>query len=300
MKTGIVLNIQKYSVHDGPGIRTTVFFKGCPLACKWCHNPESICFEPQLIFYKERCIGCGRCQKEAAPGDVVIQNKKAGFPRGIDKLPLSCAEVCPTEALERAGEEKTVAEVFEEIKKDVVFYDKSGGGVTFSGGEPLSQLEFLQALLKKCKQEGISTAVDTSGFSDFSRIESIMDDVDLFLFDLKHMSDEVHRQITGVSNQVILENLKKLSAQGKKIFVRMPIIPTMNDGVENIEEAASFLAPLKPFQVNILPYHDIAKHKYKQLGRIYLLENIQPPSEEKMKEIQQRLQQKGLKVIIGG
>jgi len=300
MSEGLVFNIQKYSVHDGPGIRTTVFLKGCPLECQWCHNPESIGFKSQIVFWKDRCIGCGRCKVKFPEQKIEIVNKKASFTKGVANLPIEVSEICPTQALELAGIKMSSKEVIDEVRKDTVFYDQSNGGVTFSGGEPLAQLDFLKELLIKAKTFGLHTTVDTTGYSKWENIEEILPYVDLFLLDVKHMDSEKHKEFTGVSNELILENIKKISDAGKRIFARMPVIPTVNDDDNNLTKMGEFLSSIQIEQINILPYHDIAKNKYKQLGKIYKLKDLEVPSDEQMSCVEEKLKSYGLKVIIGG
>ncbi|MCM0647834.1 glycyl-radical enzyme activating protein [Clostridium swellfunianum] len=300
MNKGTIFNIQKYSVHDGPGIRTTVFLKGCPLKCWWCHNPESQNPRHEIMFFQERCTGCGVCVKRCPNEAIKISDNKALTDETKCRLCGKCADFCPNKAREYVGKEITVQALMDEIIKDEVFYDESNGGVTFSGGEPMLYADFLAEVLKACKQRGIHTAIDTSGFVAFDKFEKIIDYVDLFLYDIKLMDDRRHTKYIGFENGLILDNLKKLSDRGANIFVRMPIIAGINDDFENIEEAISFLSSLNIIQVNLLPYHKMGMDKYRRLEMDYKLSGMEKPTDERMKEIADRFLRRGIKVKIGG
>ena len=300
MANGVVFKIQKYSIHDGPGIRTTIFFKGCPLNCWWCHNPESQSITPQMIFWEDRCINCGECSAACSSGAIKIKN---GIPvTNKEKCILcgKCVEKCPTLAREIIGKKISAEEVIKEIEKDLIFYEESGGGVTFSGGEPLMQPKFLYDLLRQSKQQGIHTAVDTSGYSDREWLSKISDKTDLFLYDLKFMDSEKHKKYTGVSNKLILENLKLLSLKHSNIIVRIPIIPGINDDDNNILETGKFISSLNLKEINLLPYHSMSIAKYRRLGIPYKLSKIKPPTEEKIKDIEIKLKKFNLNIKIGG
>ncbi|MDD5015406.1 MAG: glycyl-radical enzyme activating protein [Atribacterota bacterium] len=298
--TGIIFNIQRYSIHDGPGIRTTVFLKGCPLNCWWCQNPESQLSGQEMIFWGDRCVVCGACSTICSSGAIQM---KDGIPvTEKEKCILcgKCIEKCPALAREMIGKKITAEEVIKEIEKDLVFYEESDGGVTFSGGEPLGQSEFLEVLLNACREKKIHTAVDTSGYISWGILNKISPKVDLFLYDLKIMDSERHKKYTGVSNELILENLKKLSSVHHNIFIRFPVIPGINDDDQNLKEMGEFLSSLKIAQVNILPYHYIGIDKYKRLGMTYQLAATQPPSEEKLSEISAALSKFNLNVKLRG
>ena len=300
MSDGIIFNIQRYSIHDGPGIRTTVFLKGCPLNCWWCQNPESQLSGREMIFWGDRCIGCGACST-ICPSDAI--QLKNGIPvTEKEKCILcgKCIEKCPALAREMIGKKLTIEEVIKEIEKDLVFYEESGGGVTFSGGEPLGQSEFLESLLVCCQKKKIHTAVDTSGYISWKILSKISSKVDLFLYDLKIMDSGRHKKYTGISNEIIIENLKKLSSVHRNIFIRFPVIPGINDDSQNIKEMGEFLSSLKIAQVNLLPYHYIGIDKYRRLGRIYKLVTTQPPSEEKLFEVSVILNKFNLNVKLRG
>ena len=296
---GLIFNIQKYSIHDGPGIRTTVFLKGCPLSCSWCHNPESQCFHRELVQHANRCIGCLECMKVCSKG--ALSNYEGVIYRNVELCALcgGCAEACYSNALEVAGREVSAANLVKELKKDIIFYDSSKGGVTISGGEPLSQAEFTLELLQRCKQLEVQTAVDTCGFGSSSMLEEISKYTDLFLFDIKFVNEEQHKQHTGVSNVIILQNLKLLSELGKRIWIRVPIIPGINDDEENIAATAKLIKSTAGVeQVNLLPYHNAAIEKYKRLGKEYQLNNIKIPQKDYMEKIAALYS--GVNVIIGG
>lgn len=301
MTTGIVFDIKKFSIHDGPGIRTTVFLKGCPLRCWWCHNPESQAAGVEMMVRASRCIRCGVCL-EACPQEAIGWN--GAGPVTDQTLCVrcgECAEVCFAEARETIGREMTTAEVMTEIERDLAFYDESGGGVTFSGGEPLLQRDFLLELLKSCREKQIHTAVDTSGFATWDTLERLRAYVDLFLYDVKVMDESRHREFTGVSNQLILANLVALAKRGHRLNLRVAIIPGLNDDDDNLCRTAKFAAtlPHRP-SVSILPYHHTAVDKYNRLHKAYALADIRPPSAERMAEIAGVFRNFGLAVKIGG
>ena len=262
MNKAIIFDVQRSSFVDGPGIRTTVFFKGCNLKCKWCHNPESQSSKPQIMFYKDKCIGCGRCKG--------ITEKDTEF-------------ICFNGAKQLCGKEYTVDEVFNIIQRDKLFYETSNGGVTFSGGECMLQIDFLREILKKCKNNNINTAVDTAGAIPWKYFESIIPYTDLFLYDIKAFNSNVHKEFVGISNELILNNLKKLFEHEATVSIRIPIIPTVNDTVEEMRKIKEFLTPYKPINIELLPYHKMGEHKYMALGMNITSFNI--PSKEKMEEL---------------
>ncbi len=300
MVSGTIFSIQKYSIHDGPGIRTTVFLKGCDLRCWWCHNPESFNKKKEIIFWENKCIGCRDCEKICEL--EAIEFKDEGFYRNKKKCNLcgKCADTCPSEALEHIGREMTITEVIKEIEKDKVFYEESGGGVTFSGGEPLLQIDFLDNVITSLKEKGTHVVIDTSGYVPWENFERIRDKVDLFLYDIKHMDNEYHKRFTGVSNNRILSNLKRLSLIGSNIWVRVPIIPGINDDDLNILSICEYLLTINLRDVYLLPYHNIANHKYEKLGISYKLLDIMPPKDEDIKRIYNIFRDQGFNVNIGG
>jgi pyruvate formate lyase activating enzyme len=298
---GLVFNIQRFSVNDGPGIRTTVFLKGCPLHCKWCHNPESISPDEQLVLRADRCIRCGDCF--ALCKNQAVRRVDGGFSTVRDLCVEcgECVEVCNAEAREIAGKEMTRAEVMNEVEKDVIFYEQSDGGASFSGGEPLLQHEFLHALLMACREKGIHTVVDTTGFTSPEILKRVSDFVDLFLFDLKTLDDQKHREYIGVSNSLILGNLKRLAEWKKEVIVRIPIIPGVNDDLSGIRDSGAFVASLgNVSEIHLLPYHTIGVEKYKRLGMEYEMEQTVPPSVDDLSTIVKELRNYVPTVSIGG
>jgi len=298
---GVVFDIKKYAIHDGRGIRTTVFFKGCPLHCQWCHNPEGLAVQPQVVYRRDRCIGCGECV-DACP-ESALTLTASGVVTDLSKCIRcgACAEACPAGARELIGREMSVDEVVEEIKKDILFYDQSGGGVTFSGGEPLMQPAFLLGLLDACGELDIHRTVDTAGYADADLILKVADRTDLFLYDLKHMDSELHRRYTGVPNEQILSNLELLAAHGARIHIRIPVIPGINSDDENIERTGSFVSSLPGVhEISLLPYHSAAEGKYGRLDMDYCLRNVMPPSELAVETVAKRLERFGFQVKTGG
>ncbi|MDD4857765.1 MAG: glycyl-radical enzyme activating protein [Candidatus Krumholzibacteria bacterium] len=301
MTTGLIFDVKRYAIHDGPGIRTTVFFKGCPLACRWCHNPESQQAAPELVFRRNRCIACRACLDACVRG--AISWSEGGPETDVSKCARCgcCAAVCWAEARQIAGRETTVEEVIAEVERDAAFYERSGGGVTFSGGEPLAQIEFLDALLRASRSRGIHTALDTCGLAPWDAIERIRHNVDLFLYDLKIMDDSKHREMTGESNERILENLRSLSRLGHEIRVRIPIIPGVNDNDDSLRAIGAFVSSLNSIPgIDILPYNRMGADKYARLNRPYGLPDIRDLSDERMAGIALMLGLFGLRVKIGG
>lgn len=301
MVTGVIFDIKKYAIHDGPGIRTTIFFKGCPLACRWCHNPEGMNVAVQRIYRQQRCIGCGECM-QTCPRQAIRQTAE-GMMADLLKCELcrTCAQHCPSEAVEFIGQKVTVAEVVRQIEKDIAFYDQSRGGVTFSGGEPLMQPEFLLQLLDACGHLDLHRTVDTTGYADAKLLLKVAQKTDLFLYDLKLMDPEKHRKYTGVSNEQILHNLKQLTQNDVRIQVRMPVIPGINSDAENIDKTADFIHSLGKIEhVSLLPFHNSAQAKYRRLNMQSISAPIVPPGAGMVQNIAARLKKTGLKVTIGG
>ncbi len=281
MESGLVFNTQRYSIHDGPGIRTTVFLKGCPLRCAWCHNPEGLLPEPELILIENRCLACGECGRVCPQLKTLADGSMPGREARCLRCG-QCAKVCPTEARQLVGRQMKVEEVMVKVLADRAFYEESAGGVTFSGGEPFMQPRFLRALLEACRSEAIDTAVDTSGYVSSDELLSAAPLVDLFLYDLKVMDDHRHRQWTGVSNAGILENLRALGNIHHNIWIRVPLVPGFNDDPEQVAAAADFAASVPGVrQVNLLPYHAAAAHKWKNLCKPVLPVSGRGPASSK-------------------
>lgn len=300
MHKGVVFDIKRYAIHDGPGIRTTVFFKGCPLSCRWCHNPEGIVGGRQLMFRSSRCLGCGECVKACPEGAVQMMDGKASIRLSACRLHEACVDACPTEALQVIGQSFTVRELMEEIEKDLVFFDESGGGVTFSGGEPLSQFPFLMECLQACRKRGIRTCIDTSGMAPYEHLAAAAAFTDLFLYDIKLMDETRHLKETGVSNRQILDNLIKLSAENTSIVVRIPLIPSVNDDRDNLRRTIHFLQENTSIRrVSLLPYHTIADRKYDSLQALRKMEGVFPHTEQQVQAVTAYFKKHGLEVRTG-
>jgi pyruvate formate lyase activating enzyme len=298
---GMVYNIMRFSLHDGPGIRTTVFLKGCPLACPWCHNPESIRRESEIILREERCIQCGECVDACTHGAVIRDDGRVNTDRALCVRCGECVPHCYAGAREVAGKEMTTGSVLDEVVRDRVFFDESGGGVTFSGGEPLLQHEFLASLLQASRQREIHTVVDTTGCASPVILERIAPLVDLFLYDLKLMDDAKHREYTGVSNILLLENMRRLVQWGKQVIVRIPLIPGINDDPRNIRASGEWLASLPAIrEIHLLPYHAAGSEKYVRLGKPYALGALRSPDGSATDRIAAEFQKYVPLVILGG
>lgn len=291
---GMVFDIQRYSLHDGPGIRTIIFLKGCPLRCKWCSNPESQHTGPQLFFTKSRCIRCGHCVESCTNNEVTMTKDgiKVNWD-AVDNENLEWARVCPTEALSVKGEWMTVEEAFNEVIKDEVFYRQSGGGVTLSGGEPLLQSQFALELLKRVHEEGISTAVETTGAVSKEVLFAVMPYVDLFLYDFKHCDDEAHVKYIGASNNLIKSNLKALSEAGADIMVRTPLIPGVNDSKECIKEIMRILKAYGIKKYALLPFHQYGSGKYESIGMSYELKELSAHDSKYVEGLREMIEKDG-------
>jgi len=299
--TGEIFDIKKYAIHDGPGIRTTVFFKGCPLSCWWCHNPESLSKDTHRLYRPERCIGCRECLTACSKDAIQEFKGQLQWNAADCRYCRSCAEVCPAEAVEFIGKSMTIDEVLSEISKDTLFYDQSRGGVTISGGEPLMQPIFLMQLLDACGEGGFHRTVDTSGHVDTNLLMDAAARTDLFLYDIKHMDSEKHLRYTGVSNDKILHNLKQLSRQGGTIIIRLPVIPGINADEENVDRTGALAASLTGvIGINLLPYHCAAEAKYKNLGLENKASDVQRPSDDVIGTVARNLASYDLEVKIGG
>ena len=297
--SALILNIMRFATHDGPGIRTTIFFKGCPLSCWWCHNPESQNFRPDRLYFEERCRHCLDCiaicpQHAIHDIDGVVTTSNSCDYCG------ECTEACMAEARQIAGHRYTVAELLAEVEKDVVFFDDSGGGVTLSGGEPLSQPIFAAAFLRACRERGIRTAVETCGFAQAEIFLETALLADRILFDLKLVDAEKHRRYTGVSGDAILDNLEALIARHRAVTIRIPVVPGINDTDQDMSQFAACLAALRPQHVELLPYHNIGAAKYRRLGITYKLTDTPQPAAADMGRFRDVLTRAGLHVTIGG
>ncbi len=298
-QSGLILNVMRFALHDGPGIRTTVFLKGCPLRCWWCHNPESQSPQAEVIYFDDRCIRCGDCVR-ACPHGALHLNQCVVQDPDLCQHCGECVSACSVAARQVAGRWMTVPEVLAEVSKDQVFFDESGGGITVSGGEPLTQPVFVEALLAACRARRIRTVLDTCGFADSRVVRRISEYVDLFLYDLKLMNCEKHRHFTGVKNDLILHNLRILAAQRSAVIVRLPVIPGVNDDTDNIDALSDFLSSLDLREIELLPYHRIGSEKYNRLRLCNRMEGVDPPSAEQMEMPAARLRRDGFCVRIGG
>ena len=297
----MIFDIKRYSIHDGPGIRSTVFFKGCPLRCAWCHNPESQSFQPELIFRPERCLVCGDCLEACPHGAPQLVGGKIRQEWSLCQMDGACIEVCLPGAREWVGREVQAKEVVEEILRDRVYYEESGGGVTFSGGEPLSQPDFLEACLRLSKEAGLHTALDTCGNGPWEKLKRQLPYLDLVLYDIKSIYDDLHQRVTGVSNQGILENFRNLADSGIEIQVRRPVIPGVNDTETEIDRLAAVLGKLdRKIEIALLPYHALSADKYTRLGRAGEVVNWETPSEALLERISGQLSAQGFKVVLRG
>ena len=296
---GLIFDIQRYSVHDGPGIRTLVFLKGCPLRCLWCSNPESQKASPELAFRRTLCIGCGVCVDVCSLRAIQLKDTSIEIDRSKCNLCGECVKVCSPEALSVVGRWVTVEQVLAEIERDLIFYEVSQGGITVSGGEPLAQPHFVEALLKAGKAKGMTTAIETAGYAPWSSMERVIRYADLVLYDLKHIDPVVHRQLIGVSNRPILENARRIANLGVPLTVRCPVVPGFNDEPHDMDKLFRFVANLPGVkQVDLLPYHRLGESKYAMLGRDYALKEVRPPTRQDLERLTQVANGRGLRVSI--
>lgn len=299
-RLGLIFDVMRFSLHDGPGIRTTVFLKGCPLRCWWCHNPESQRRAPELLQFTDRCTLCGDCVAACPYGALHIENGALVSDPSLCRTSGECVQACAVEARRMAGRWVSVEEILAELARDQIFFDESGGGVTLSGGEPLMQPAFAERLLAELHARRIHTVLDTCGFASPQLLRRVSPNVDLFHYDLKLMDSAKHEYYTGVKNSLILSNLELLAELGSAVIVRMPIVPGINDAGEDVAAASAFLRDLRLTNVDLLPYHRIGGDKYSRLHREYRLPDLAPPSAEHMESIAARLRADGFTVRVGG
>jgi pyruvate formate lyase activating enzyme len=302
MPSGLIFDIKRYAINDGPGIRVVIFFKGCNLNCAWCHNPEGISGKVEKMYSPAKCIRCGTCAAVCPENAITLTNDGIITDKELCKLCGKCAEVCPTKALEMSGKAMSVSEIMDIIEKERVFFDQSGGGVTFSGGEPLVHLNLLIKLLDECGRRGIHRTIDTAGHVKTETILEVARRTDLFLYDLKTMDPALHEQWTGVGNEKILHNLKALADCGAHIIIRIPLIGGINDNEENISQTAGFVNSLagEKKKVHLLPYHKIAQTKYMKLGKTDDFELFTGPDKETQEKIIKTFSEYGITANIGG
>ena len=300
--TGTIFDIQRYSIHDGQGIRTILFLKGCPLSCLWCANPESQSSQKQLMYYTTRCVSCFRCLELCPQCALAMDFETRQLDVDEDKCNLcgECEEFCFQNALAVVGRTATVPEVLDVVERDRAFYDGSGGGITLSGGEPLMQPEFCAAVLAACKRVGVSTAMETCGFQRWERAWPALELVDEVLLDIKVMDSAAHKRLTGVPNEQILDNARKLAQYHSSVTIRVPVVPACNDSRENIGQIAAFTAELGLKKLHLLPYHRMGQKKYDYLGMNYALDEIKPPTPTHMEALSTLASDYGLEVQIGG
>ncbi len=281
----MIFNVQKCSIHDGEGLRTIVFFKGCPLRCKWCANPESQAYTPEIMEYPRKCIGDGNCVKACPEGAIHPTEEGFMIDRAKCKKCFKCADVCYAMAKEVCGKEMSAEELFKEVNKDRHFYRLKGGGATFSGGEPLTQPELLTELARRCKANRVNTTIETCGYGEYEKFKDAIPYLDHIFFDLKAMDPELHKKLTGMTNEVILNNLKKINGFGIPITIRTPVVPGCNDSIENIQAVANFIKDLGSVrEYELLPYHNLGESKYKALGKVYELSEVKPPEDDFIRE----------------
>lgn len=294
-----IFNIQKFSIHDGPGIRTVVFLKGCPLRCRWCSNPESQSFHTQILWDPGKCLHCGLCQQSCPTKSIRFSDDGSfHFRHESCEGCLSCTRQCPGNALKYTGEKMSVDEVLEEVMKDIDFYEESGGGITLSGGEVLAQPEFAALLLSECKKKGLHTALETTGYASHEVFVSVTEYADLLLFDMKHHDIKKHRLYTGVPNEQILENMKWAAEHGKEVFARIPVIPGVNDSIEDAHAFCTLLHETGLSQVNLLPFHQFGEKKYEQLHMNYEMKDVKALHPEDLTEYAGVFETAGLSVKI--
>jgi pyruvate formate lyase activating enzyme len=302
MPESLIFDIKRYAINDGPGIRVVIFFKGCNLHCAWCHNPESISSKIEKMYAPAKCIKCGTCVEACPENAITLTSEGIITDPDLCKMCGKCADVCPTKAIEMSGKVMQVTEIMDIIEKERIFFDQSGGGVTFSGGEPLVHTKMLIRLLDECGKRGIHRAVDTAGNVSTEIILDVAKRTDLFLYDIKMMDSDLHRKWINSGNEKILHNLTVLAEAGKHIIIRIPLIGGVNDTDENIELTAKFISELagEKKQVHLLPYHAIAENKYRKLGKSDDFEKLKEPDKETLERAIAKFGEYGILASVGG
>jgi pyruvate formate lyase activating enzyme len=302
MSEGLIFDIKRYAINDGPGIRVVIFFKGCNLHCSWCHNPESISGDVEKMYSPSKCIKCGTCVAVCPENAITLSSDGITTDAELCTLCGRCADVCPTKAFEMSGKAMSVSEIMDVIEKERIFFEQSGGGVTFSGGEPLVHSKLLIKLLDECGRRGIHRTIDTAGHVKTETLLDVAVRTDLFLYDLKMMDSGLHQQWTGVGNEMILHNLKTLAESGAKIIIRIPLIGGVNDNEENTRQTAEFISGLagEKKEVHLLPYHNIAQTKYMKLGKQNDFDLFTEPEREILDQIIETFSEYGITANIGG
>jgi pyruvate formate lyase activating enzyme len=299
--SALVTNIQGYSIHDGPGIRTVVFLKGCGLECRWCSNPECISLKPEISLFKSLCTRCGKCAGVCPENALVMDTDR---PPRIDRKRCTgcglCSSVCYYQALVMNGKQMSLETVFDAVKRDAMFYQPSGGGVTVSGGEVLLQPQFVSSLLDICRRSGIHTCIETSGYGPESALQQMLPFLDYVLFDLKHLNSKVHRQYTGQTNELILANARTVAQNRAEFLFRMPLIPNVNDDQENIQQTAEFLHALgqRASKIELMPYHRLGTGKYESLDLTYQMPELMAPEPEQLERVKNAFQEMGIACTI--
>ena len=294
--TGMISDVQRFSIHDGPGIRTTVFMKGCPLRCWWCHNPETWQIKPEIQFFEDKCIGCGNCATECKKGAQVVLNGSRHFRRELCDGCGSCTTVCYTGALVLSGRRWKPEELLKELLKDKSYYEHSSGGITLSGGEPLLQKNFTREVLRLCKAASLHTAIETSGFCAWEDLAEILPTIDLVIMDIKHLDEEKHIKATGVSNRIVLENARRLAGSNVDLIIRTPVIPDINDQLSDIGCIAEFIHNFPNLlYYELMPFHNIAKGKYRSLGLQYSTQKLERPLHKTLEALRLHAEKMGVK-----
>lgn len=300
----LITNVQKFSIHDGDGIRTSVFFKGCPLKCEWCHNPETQRFEKEMQCDKEKCVGCGTCAKVCPNGAISMENGKPEMKKDACTFCGKCVNFCPIGIREIIGREYSVKELIKELMKDQMFYEESGGGVTLSGGEVMAMdIDYILAIAKELKRQDVTLTIDTCGYVPYEKFQAILPYVHTFLYDVKVMDSKLHKKYIGVDNQLILDNLIRLAADGARIYIRIPTIKEVNGNEKNMKETIAFLKEhdIHPAQINLLPYHDTGSGKYSKLDMEYKGTDLHAPEKEEMESFVRLFVESGFQnTKIGG